>query len=101
MDDAWEETETSRVIREAAKAQQKIVKITITTEHADGSSTEITAVDPEDVEVNVIRPDRDYVYDDADRAVKPTAPKRIVLRFTESTEHPVVQRITLAGQEQG
>lgn len=96
MDDAWEETETSRVIREVAAARQRITKITITAECADGSHAEITAVDPEDVEVDTMRPDREYVYDAADRAVKPTAPKRIVLRFTESTEHPVQQRITLA-----
>lgn len=99
MDDACPETETSRVIREVAEARQKIVKITIRAEHADGSSSEITAVEPEDVEVNTIRPDRAYVYDDASRLVKPTQPPRIVVRFTASEKHPVVQRVILPAEE--
>lgn len=62
MDDAWEETETSRVIREAAEARQKIVKITIRAERADGTVSEMEAVEPESVRFFHDQPYRDLAW---------------------------------------
>ena len=93
MDDDWPETETSRVIGQAAEAQQKIMKITIRAEHADGSVSELEVAEPDKVGFSRRLPDYGPVWGDE---VDMTA--LLKQRLTaEPTELAVTVRPGLAG----